>query len=141
MPKRYAARPIGDRGEVNLARRIEHLRRDRKWSYETLAKEMSNAGCEITKAALHSIEQGDPPRRITVNELIALADIFTAGNIVELLKPQELIEHERAQELVKRAGDANRSLARLAVDAFELQLELFTLRGENEDLAEYVEGH
>lgn len=48
---------------------------------------MAEVGLPVSKTALHSIEQGDPPRRITVNELIAFAEIFTNADVPELLKP------------------------------------------------------
>ena len=64
------------RGKGNLARRVERERREREWSYETLAQRMTGAGCEISKAALYAIERGEPRRRITVDELLAFAAVF-----------------------------------------------------------------
>lgn len=122
MPKRYAARPIAELGEANLARRIERLRKDRGLSFEALAKLMTDAGCTISKAALHSIEQVKKPRRITVNELVAFAAIFTDGDVVELLKPMEMVEQEWAEDVAKDfidatigIDDAHAALVRAAV--------------------------
>lgn len=54
----------------------ENLRRERErrgMTFESLAMAMKQAGCPIQPSALHKIEKGDPPRRITVNELWALS--------------------------------------------------------------------
>ena len=139
MPKRFEARPIDERGEKNLARRIEQLRRARGWSYERLATEMRAAGCEITKAALYSIERSG--RRITVNELMAFADLFTAGDVAELLKPMELVDQERAHGLIEAVGDYYKTVGEVATKAFESLVALYELAYEDQELAEYVANH
>jgi transcriptional regulator with XRE-family HTH domain len=138
MPRRYEARPIAERGETNLALRIERLRREREWSYETLARKMTEAGCTISKAALYSIEQGNPRRRITVDELMAFAEIFVDGDVAELLTPMELVEQRRAHELIERLQGQDRRLGALSSEVFEICVDLFGLIRENRELYDYV---
>ncbi|MEP9380828.1 helix-turn-helix transcriptional regulator [Nocardioides sp. KR10-350] len=140
MPRRYAARPIAERGETNLARRVERERKARGWSYETLAKEMTDVGCTISKAALYSIENGKPPRRITVDELTGFAEIFTDGDVAEMLKPPELVDQDRAHELVTNLLRCIDAFGHLASETFTALLAFYDLVYENSELAEYV-GH
>ena len=62
--------------EDRLAERIALERKTRGWSYETLAAAMSEAGCSINGSAIYRIEKGNPRRRVTVNELAALAQLW-----------------------------------------------------------------
>lgn len=64
------------RVEADLALRIANERTARGWSYERLAEAMTEVGCAIQPSALFKIEKGDPPRRITVNELAAFAEVW-----------------------------------------------------------------
>ena len=45
-------------------------------TYEGLAARMTRAGCPINASALYKIEKADPPRRITVDELVSLRKVF-----------------------------------------------------------------
>lgn len=138
MPKRYAIRPVAEMGEANLAKRIERLRRKEGWSYETLATKMTEAGCAISKAAVYSIEQGDPPRRITVNELIALAEIFTAGDVAELLKPVELVEREWAESVAADFISATSTLDDAYAGIVRAGMRLAGISKDAPELAEFV---
>jgi transcriptional regulator with XRE-family HTH domain len=62
--------------ENYLAARIISEREARGWSLEGLAKRMTNAGCAINQSAIYKIEQGQPRRRITVDELVAFSRVF-----------------------------------------------------------------
>lgn len=118
VPKRVEGRSISERGERNLARRIERERTARGWSYEALAAQMRAAGCEITKAALYSIERGKPPRRITVDELMAFAEVFADGDVAELLIPIELLEKRVAQQLIDKLAASVRLERQAIMDSF-----------------------
>ena len=74
MPRPNQERDIN--AERILAERIRRERELRGWSYETLAKKMTDIGCSIQGSAIFKIEKGAPPRRITVNELAALSLIW-----------------------------------------------------------------
>ena len=126
MPRPNQPRSIA--GERGLARRIAHERDSRGMSYEGLALRLTKVGCPIQASAIYKIEKGDPPRRITVDELVAFAEVFGVP-VEELLLPPELvtkkelvglvtawdaarIEASRAQEAAEAAWDALRDYAR-----------------------------
>jgi len=62
--------------ERALAARIAYEREQRNMTYEGLAERMNRAGCPINASAIYKIEKADPPRRITVDELVALSRVF-----------------------------------------------------------------
>jgi transcriptional regulator with XRE-family HTH domain len=74
MPRHNAPRDL--LGERFVARRMATERDRRGWSNEGLARRMTDVGCPINQSALYKIEHSDPPRRITVDELIALSRVF-----------------------------------------------------------------
>jgi transcriptional regulator with XRE-family HTH domain len=45
-------------------------------STEGLAKRMTDLGCPINQSAIWKIENGDPPRRVTYDEALAMAEVF-----------------------------------------------------------------
>lgn len=139
MPRQ--SRERGSGAEANLARRVEYEREKRGLSYEALAKAMTDTGCKIQGSAIYKIEKAEPPRRITVDELTAFADVFTDGNVAELLKPMELVEQERAAELLESLQGQNRQLAELMGKMFNDFVDLTVVWGENEDIYGFVMGH
>jgi hypothetical protein len=76
---------------------------------------MTKAGCPINGSGLYKIEKTDPPRRITVDELVALAEVFNV-TVEDLLMPPEVAAR---RELVALFVDWNsaRSAATAARDA------------------------
>jgi len=74
MPRPNQNRTI--QAEEVLARRIAHERGVRGWTYEQLADAMTDAGCSIQPSAIYKIEKGQPRRRVTVNELAALSQVW-----------------------------------------------------------------
>lgn len=139
MPRQ--SRERGSGAEANLALRVEYEREKRGLSYEALAKAMTDAGCKIQGSAIYKIEKADPPRRITVDELTAFAEIFTRGDVAELLKPMELIEQERAHALIKSVGEYYTAFGDVATKAFDSLVGLYELAYDNQELAEYVANH
>jgi len=138
MPR--PSRPHGTGAEANLARRIEYERERRGLSYEALAKALTVAGCKIQGSAIYKIEKADPPRRITVDELTALADVFEVS-VTDLLKPIELIEEERAAELLAKLQGRNHQLAELVGQMFNDFVDLAFVWHESEDVYDFVMGH
>jgi transcriptional regulator with XRE-family HTH domain len=83
MPRSNPARTLPI--EAHVAANVAREREQRGMTYEGLALAMSNAGCPIQPSAIFKIEKGQPPRRITVNELWALSTALEVG-IGELLE-------------------------------------------------------
>lgn len=107
MARPNKARSIG--GEDNLAERIAYERESLGLSYEALAKKMTEAGCAIQGSAIYKIEKGNPRRRVTVDELIALADVFEV-EIQELLTPMAVLKQAWAEQRLKDLDEAETRL-------------------------------
>lgn len=138
MPRPSRLRSI--EGEANLAKRVQREREYRGLSYEALAKAMTNAGCKIQGSAIFKIEKGEPPRRITVDELIALADVFEVS-VENLLTPVEVLRTQRGQELLKEIDAGDRALGAAAVSLLNAYTEYFDLAAYEPDIREYIDGH
>lgn len=116
MPQRNPNRTLDL--ETQVARRIAAARDARDWSYAELAKRMERVGCAIQPSALFRIEKGDPPRKISVNELGALALVFD-------IPPQDLLDatdsaaHLDVQRAVTGVTDAMRELNAALADLEE----------------------
>jgi transcriptional regulator with XRE-family HTH domain len=124
MPRVSPFRSLAN--ERNLARRIQFEREQRNWTYEGTARRMGDAGCPIQPTAVYKIEKADPPRRITVDELVAFAKVFDT-NVENLLAPAELANKPQWQALAKKALDvfevlpaAVRSLSEVVAEARDL---------------------
>jgi transcriptional regulator with XRE-family HTH domain len=74
MPRPNKARTV--LAETYLAQRLAQERERRGMSYEGLAERMTAAGCAIQASALFKVEKGKPPRRVTVDELVALSEVL-----------------------------------------------------------------
>ena len=87
--------------EDALARRIAYERKERAWSPGGLADLMTKAGCAMKQSAVWKIENGEPRRKITVDELLGFGRVFDLS-VEELLTAPELIPHRPAQRLCSR---------------------------------------
>ncbi len=107
MPPRNPARSLFS--EEALAARIAHERERRGWTYESVAKRMTEAGCPINQSAIYKIEKAEPRRRITVDELVAFSQIFDMS-VEDLLVPLDLAGSldgaalEHVNDLMKEYG-------------------------------------
>jgi transcriptional regulator with XRE-family HTH domain len=81
--------------EETLAQRISFERQRRGWTYDGLAKRMTDLGCPIQASGLYKIETPDPKtgrrRRITVDELAGLSHAFG-------IRIPDLLEHADAAD-------------------------------------------
>jgi transcriptional regulator with XRE-family HTH domain len=96
-------RPNKDRqllAERHLAQRIGIERDRRQWTYDGLASRMTARGCSIAASALYKIEKGEPPRKITVDELVALSLVFGL-NVNDLLTDPSLPVPARVRQLIE----------------------------------------
>lgn len=84
MPRPNPGRTLGV--EDLVADRVAQYREQSGYGYESLAVRMREHGCAIHASALYKIEKGEPRRRITVDELVALAAVFDVS-LDDLTKP------------------------------------------------------
>ncbi len=104
MPPRNPPRSL--LSEEGLAERLAYERERRGWTYDSLAKRMTDAGCPINQSAIYKIEKGRPRRRITVDELVALSQVLDMP-IEHLLLPPELAATQRLGELLREWEEAS----------------------------------
>jgi transcriptional regulator with XRE-family HTH domain len=119
MPRPNPPRSIA--GEKALARRIAMERDNRGWTYDGLASRMTEAGCPIQPSAIYKIEKADPPRRITVDELLGFSAAFELA-VPDLLRPREVVVNERLSRLFdkwEKARQEERAAQQRNRDAFE----------------------
>ena len=126
MPRRNPGRKVTF--EAAVAERVAYEREIRGWSLEGLAKRMTVAGCPINQSAIHKIENGEPRRRITVDELCALG-VVLGMPIEELIKPMAVVADARARQLWEdwRCAHVDRNVANQRVFEVEIALSAHAL--------------
>lgn len=135
MPRPNRPRSIAS--EQGLARRIAFERDARGMSYDGLASRMERAGCPIQPSAIYKIEKADPPRRITVDELVGFSRVFEIP-VERLLLPPELAAADELVELVTRWDRAMDAAARAREAEEESWQRLRTWVGEHAQYQEQV---
>lgn len=115
MPPRNPGRALA--GEQHVAERVAVERERRGWSYEQLARAMTNAGCPMNQSAMYKIEKGEPRRRITIDELMAFAQVF-GTNVSDLLLDRSIGADAHAAKLFVAWDEAQRK-ADAAREAYE----------------------
>lgn len=136
MPRPNKPRSIAS--ERSLARRVAVERERRGWSYDGLASRMGQVGCAIQSSAIYKIEKSDPPRRITVDELVAFAEVF-AIPVQHLLMPPEIAAKERLLDLLTDWEVARQRYAAAAEERDATEAELRTYVRDNPDVHEALE--
>lgn len=125
-------------GESNLARRIALERARAEWSYEALARRMTEVGCAINASAIYKIEKGDPPRKITVDELLAFATVFGL-DIEDLLTPIDIYRKEHAKAVARKIDEARDQLSNALAALATGYVEYFDLAVHDPELREFVD--
>lgn len=125
------------REESNLAERVQYEREQRGWTYEAMAKALTDAGCRINASAIFKIEKGDPPRRITVDELVAFSRAFSTS-VEDLLTPMEVLRQDHAKLLMATMDEAAHEIQASAVKMLDAMIEHNRLAASDPDLYEYV---
>jgi len=138
VPRPNQARSV--LAEVDLAERIAFERDRRGLSYEALAALMTDAGCPIQGSAIYRIEKGTPPRKISVAELVTLAQIW-GFTVEQLLEPVALLEQRRGLELAKELAETPHAVQRAIARQFGTLVEYLRIAATSEDLRDYIKGH
>ncbi|WP_369391805.1 helix-turn-helix domain-containing protein [Streptomyces sp. CG1] len=146
--------------EGNIAARVAMEREVRGWSTTELADRVTKAGVRMNQTAVWRIENGNPRRRINVDEAIGFARVFELP-LEELMSPPlegiDLEGRRLVQEAVEafyESRDAQDRLHRAVVATAEyieahpdgsraIHEQCLRLMGEERDaraLTEYIEG-
>jgi transcriptional regulator with XRE-family HTH domain len=136
MPRPNKPRTLEVESEANVAERVAYEREALGLSYEALAKRMTERGCPIASSAIFRIEKGNPPRHITVDELVAFKEVF-GTTINDLLAPMELIRQDRARQLASRTREAFDSLPDAVFQLCEVVAESSELARTDSELFEF----
>lgn len=107
MPRPNPSRDV--LAERHLARRVAFERAAAGMSLEGLAKRMTDVGCRIHASAIYKIETADPPRRITVDELVGFSRVFGVP-VEELLLPPEAAVSREVTRLLTEWNHAETAL-------------------------------
>ena len=118
MPRSNPDRSIN--AERVLAQRIVAERDARGWTNDGLARRMTEAGCPIRDSAIYKIEKGEPPRRITVDELAGFATVFGLPVVSLLQDPARGSVPERTVESIFELERAFRRHVQLQHELDEL---------------------
>jgi len=104
--------------EQNLAARVLEERKQRGWSQERLARELSRVGCKMPQSAIWKIENLVDGRRrtISVDEAIAFSRVFGLP-LATLLLPPDALEQQRLYRDILMGPGMWGSVQR-AVDAY-----------------------
>lgn len=138
MPRPNPTRELGIERDLAERIRYERTRTDRDWSYEKTAIKLRSVGCAIQASAIYKIERGDPPRRISVVELAAFAEIFGLS-VEELLLPVEFVVNREMIEVVTEIANKVNAVQNLAYEILDWWARYHRLAQDNPELAAKVE--
>jgi len=130
MPRPNKPRIMGN--ERALARRLRWEREARGWTYDGLAARMTAVGCPIQGSALFKVEKNDPPRRVTVDELVALSRVLKLS-VPDLLTPLEVLLHKEIEKVAIEENEAERRLGDAIAAAFGARVARLNLRRKAAD--------
>jgi len=105
MPPRSTHRTIGV--EDLLARRVKYEREKHRWTHTGLAARMTEVGCAMNQSAIWKIENGEPRRRITVDEAAAFAKVFGMTVSQLVVDPSVVFEHRLRRFVSHVAREVN----------------------------------
>lgn len=116
--------------ERNVAQHLRRERERRGWSYEAMAQELRGAGCPLPASAIFKIEKGDPPRRITLTEFLAIARVLEIETD-RLLRPPDEPDAREIADLLTSLRRQAQTLRPLLDDWIETSDNLFRLVGRD----------
>jgi transcriptional regulator with XRE-family HTH domain len=106
--------------ERNIAARVTHEREDRGWTYDELSKRMTDAGCSVAVSSLNRLERGNPPRRISVDELFAFAEVFDLS-IFDMMEPPETYRQAYLLAWLDEYTAATDKIVHARIDALRIE--------------------
>lgn len=137
MPRINMRRRVN--AERDLAERIKYERERRGWSPAELARAMTQVGCSIATSAIYKIEDDEKPRKISVDELVAAAEVFEV-EVAELMVPVEKVRQGKAREVAAQLDAANDKLISALGDLVDSYVQLFRIVAEDDlELFEYAQ--
>ena len=94
--------------EATVARRIRFERENRDWSPAKLAQQMTAAGYPLNQSAIWRIENGDPPRRVNLEEAVGFAKVFEMG-LEDLITPVGAMATPELRRRLRNVLEATRA--------------------------------
>jgi transcriptional regulator with XRE-family HTH domain len=110
-----------------VAERIQRERAARGWSYEAVANAMADVGCPLPASAVFKIEKGDPPRKISLDEFLAFAQVFGMAPD-HLMAPPEAADEEETARLLEEVTEASERVEELGAAFADLLGQLGAVR-------------
>lgn len=138
MPRVNVGRTI--RAERDLAERIAYEMEANGWNPESLARRMTDVGCKINASAIWKVINQDPPRRLTVDELVALKIVFKLESTDELLRPVAEVRGEQSLARWRQISDTWEGIADQVGDLVNAISEVLVLRVDDPSLHSDVMG-
>jgi transcriptional regulator with XRE-family HTH domain len=107
--------------EATVAQRIKFEREERDWSSAKLAQQMTEAGYPLNQSAIWRIENGDPPRRVNLEEAVGFAKVFgiSLGDLITPVGDMATPELKRRLQNLLEAARAYREAEATAYRAVE----------------------
>ena len=107
--------------EATVAQRIKFEREERDWSSAKLAQQMTAAGYPLNQSAIWRIENGDPPRRVNLEEAVGFAKVFgiSLGDLITPVGDMATPELKRRLQNLLEAARAYREAEATAYRAVE----------------------
>lgn len=105
MPRRP---PYGQGPDDWASWRVRFLRERKGWSQGQLARHVTDAGVPMQQQAIWKIENGNPPRRISLSEAIALGQVFDIAP-TELAEPLEKVTSGLVEDIRQSVHDLAQS--------------------------------
>src|SRR5215469_12232384 len=134
MPRQTPRTPGAD--EL-AAKRVRWEREQRGWSTAELARRVTDAGMPIRQQAIWQIENREPPRRISLGEALALAEVFGIS-IYDLTEPPGLLVTAEVRMYFDRASELITHLEAVYREALELLDRVVSLPDQARPLLDYM---
>jgi transcriptional regulator with XRE-family HTH domain len=125
--------------EAHAAQRIRIERERLDLSYERLAEKMTEAGCAMQGSAIFKIENGRPPRRITLDEAVTFSQVLGV-KLHDLLVPPAVAASREALKLWHKWEGLRDSMNRIAGETYEVEVRLSELIAQDDAVREALGG-